>query len=94
MHRRHHKLQHRIDDPARLLGIEVAHQLRRALDVGKQSGDRLTLTLQAPRRLPIMSDFDAWSFRSSGRTGRIVLGTTRRAPSDYETCLVKVARSK
>ena len=70
MHRRHHKLQHRVDDRARLLGIEIAHQLRRALDVGEQRGDRLALALQAVRRLLLMSDFDAWSFRSGGRTGR------------------------
>ena len=70
MHRRHHQLQHRVDDRARLLGIEIAHQLRRALDVGEQRGDRLALALQALRRLPLMSDFDAWSFRSGSRTGR------------------------
>ena len=47
MHRRHHKLQHRIDDRARLLGIEVAHQLGRALDVGEQRGDRLALAFKS-----------------------------------------------
>jgi hypothetical protein len=45
MHRLHHKLQHRVDDCARLLGIEIAHQLGRALDVGEQGSDRLKLTL-------------------------------------------------
>src|ERR1700687_4114911 len=64
MHRRHHKLQHRIDDRARLLGIELAHQLGRALDVSEQRGDSLALALQALRPLSLMSDFDAWSFRS------------------------------
>ena len=70
MHRLHHKLQHRVDDRARLLGIEIAHQLRRALDVGEQRGDRLALALRTFRRLPLMSDFDAWGFRGGGRTGR------------------------
>jgi hypothetical protein len=36
MHRRPHKLQHQIDDRARLLGVEIAYQLGRALDVGEQ----------------------------------------------------------
>jgi hypothetical protein len=64
MHRRHHELQHRVDDRARFLGIEIAHQLRRALDVGKECGDRLALAIQTLRRLPLMSDFNG------GRTGR------------------------
>ena len=46
MHRRHHKLQHRVDDRAGLLGIEIAHQLRRALDVGEQGGDRFALAFE------------------------------------------------
>ena len=46
MHRRHHKLQHRVDDRARLFGIEIAHQLGRALDIGEQRGDRLALALE------------------------------------------------
>ena len=45
MHRRHHKLQHRVDDRARLLGIEIAHQFGRALDVGEQRGDGLALAV-------------------------------------------------
>jgi len=46
MHRRHHKLQHRVDDLTRLLGIEIAHQLGRAFDVGEQRGDRLAFALE------------------------------------------------
>jgi hypothetical protein len=49
MHRRHHNLQHRIDDRARLLGIEIAHQLRRTLDVGEQRRDRLALAVDCLR---------------------------------------------
>ena len=51
MHRRHHKLQHRVDDRARLLRIEIAHQLGRALDIREQRGDRLALAVQTLRRL-------------------------------------------
>ena len=68
MHRRHHQMQHRVDDRARLLGIEIAHQLRRALDVGEQRSDRLALAIRALRRLPLMSDFDRYSFRDGSRT--------------------------
>ena len=45
MHRLHHQMQHRVDDRARLLGIEIAHQLGRALDVGEQRRDRLALAV-------------------------------------------------
>ena len=54
MHRRHHQLQHRVDDRARLLGIEVAHQLGRALDVGEQRGDRLALAVERERTLSLL----------------------------------------
>ena len=46
MHRCHHKLQHRVDDRARLLGIEIAHQLGRAFYVGEQGGDGLALAIE------------------------------------------------
>jgi hypothetical protein len=36
MHRLHHKLQYRVDDRARLFGIEIVQQFRRALDVREQ----------------------------------------------------------
>ena len=45
MDRVDHQLQRRIDDRARLLGVEVLHQLHRALDVGEQRRDRLALAL-------------------------------------------------
>src|SRR5712692_2008926 len=44
-HRLDHEMQRRIDHGARLLGVEVRHQLGGALDVGEQSGDCLALTL-------------------------------------------------
>jgi hypothetical protein len=37
MHCRHHKLQHRVDDRTRLFGIEVLHQLGRALNVANSA---------------------------------------------------------
>jgi hypothetical protein len=46
MHRRHHEVQHRVDDRARLLGIEIAHQLGRALDVREQRRHRLALAVK------------------------------------------------
>jgi hypothetical protein len=53
MHRRHHKLQHRVDDRARLLGIEIAHQLCRALDISEQRRDGLALALERVLRGPV-----------------------------------------
>src|SRR6266851_4024498 len=47
MRRVDHQLERRINDGARLLGVEVAHQLGRTLDVREQRRDRLALTLQA-----------------------------------------------
>ena len=46
MDRVDHQLERRIDDRARLLGVEVLHQLGRALDVGEQRGDRLALAVE------------------------------------------------
>jgi len=40
-----HEPQRRIDNGARLLGVEVCHQLGRTLDIGKQGGDCLALAL-------------------------------------------------
>jgi len=45
MDRIDHQVQRRIDDRARLLGVEVRHQLGRALDVGEQRRDGLALAL-------------------------------------------------
>jgi len=44
-HRLDHQLQCRIDNRARFLGVEVLHQLGRALDVGEQRRHRLALAL-------------------------------------------------
>ena len=45
MHRRDHQLEGGIDDGAGFLWVEVLLQFGGALDVGKQSGDGLALTV-------------------------------------------------
>jgi hypothetical protein len=45
MRRVDHQLQGRIDNGARLFGVEVLHQLGRALDVGEQRRNCLPLPL-------------------------------------------------
>ena len=50
------RLQHRIHDRARLLGIKLAHQLRRALDVGKERCDRLALAISGHRLVLFRGD--------------------------------------
>jgi hypothetical protein len=51
MRRVDHQLERRIDDRARLLRVEVLHQLGRALDIREQSGDRLALAVDRLRRI-------------------------------------------
>ena len=50
MHGVHHELQSRIDDAARLLGIEVFQQCHGTLDVSKQYGDLFALAFQGGAR--------------------------------------------
>ena len=57
MDRIDHQLERGIDERARLLGIEVLHQVHRALDIGEQRGERLALAVR---------------YRSVGRFGRDV----------------------
>ena len=62
MDRVHHQLERRIDDRARLLGIEVLHQLRRALDVGEQRRDRLALAVERSSPVWLLRrDANLWS---------------------------------
>ncbi len=44
-----HQLQRRVDDRARLLGVEILLQPCRALDVGEQRGEGLALARRASR---------------------------------------------
>ncbi len=44
-----HQLQGWIDDRASLFGVEVSHQLGRALDIREQRRDRFTLTITGCR---------------------------------------------
>jgi hypothetical protein len=46
MHRRHHALQHGVQELAGLLGIAIGQQLHRALEVGKQHRDLLALAFE------------------------------------------------
>jgi hypothetical protein len=48
-HRVDHQLQRRINDRARFFGIEVLLQLRRALDIREQRGDRFALPFYCGR---------------------------------------------
>ncbi len=41
-----HQLERRIDNRARLFGVEILLQFRRPLDIGEQRGDRLALAVQ------------------------------------------------
>jgi hypothetical protein len=46
IHRVDHQVQCRIYNGARLLRIDLLHQIHRALDIGEQSGDRLPLPVR------------------------------------------------
>jgi hypothetical protein len=50
MYRRHHALQHGIEELPGLFGITVGEQLHRALQIGKQHRDLLTLAFQGTTR--------------------------------------------
>src|SRR5690348_1153781 len=51
MHRVHHQLERGIDQPARLLRVEVLDQLHRALYIAEQRGDGLALAVDRPRTI-------------------------------------------
>jgi hypothetical protein len=51
VHGVHHELECRIDDRARLLGVEPFHHLDRALDIGEEGGDRFPLAVLSAARL-------------------------------------------
>ncbi len=53
MRRFAHQLERGIDQAARLLRVEVFDQLHRALDIGEQRGDGLTLALRYVGRIPL-----------------------------------------
>jgi hypothetical protein len=56
MHRVDHQLECRINDRARLLGVEVLHQIHRALDIGEQRRDRLAPALHDGLRISLCRD--------------------------------------
>jgi hypothetical protein len=46
VHRRHHALQHRVEELARLLGVAVGQQLHGTFQVGEQHRDLLALAFE------------------------------------------------
>jgi len=48
MHRRHHQLQHRVDERASIFGIKIALQLSGTLDVSEQRRNGLALPFRLP----------------------------------------------
>jgi hypothetical protein len=50
MHRLHHVLKDGVEELARLLRIPVGKQLHRALEVGEEDGDLLTLSFERALR--------------------------------------------
>ena len=60
MDRSDHQLERGIDDGASFLGVEVLLQFGRALDIGKQSGDGLPLTIHRQRFSALEGNADDW----------------------------------
>jgi hypothetical protein len=54
MDRVDHQFEGRIDNRTRLFGIEVFHQLHRAVDVGEQRRDRLALAVERRRSIGLL----------------------------------------
>jgi hypothetical protein len=48
-----HQLQRRVEDRASFFGVNVLHQIHRALDVGKQRCDRLALAFYQRRSIQL-----------------------------------------
>ena len=61
MDRIHHQLQRRVDQAARLLRIEVLHQVHRALDVGEQRRYCLALAVDGFCICRGLAHSDRWS---------------------------------
>jgi hypothetical protein len=77
------RFQHRVEEPARLLGVTVGQQLHRALQVGEEDGDLLALAFEGRPGLQDLLDEvwrggnlgglnshnGRWACRGSGRSG-------------------------
>ena len=50
MHRFHHPLEDRVEQPPRFLGIAIGEQLHRSFEVGEEHGDLLALALEGGAR--------------------------------------------
>ena len=55
VHGRHHALQHRVEELARLLGVAVGQQLHRAFEIGKEHRDLLAFAFQRASEVRIFS---------------------------------------
>ena len=55
VHRRHHALEHGVEELAGLFGVAVGQQLHRALQVGEQHGDLLALAFEGASEVRIFS---------------------------------------
>jgi len=68
-----HQLERRIDDRARLFGVEVLFELGRTLDVGEERGDGLALAVERRRGIGTLGrDANRWpSLIGGGRPGRL-----------------------
>jgi hypothetical protein len=54
MRRVHHQPERWVDHAARVLRVEILHQLDRSLDVGKQRGDGLALAVRKRRGIRLL----------------------------------------
>jgi hypothetical protein len=70
----HHQLESGIDDSARFLGVEVLHQLHRALDVGEQRRHRLALAFDRVSGVALGIEVDDGARRRGGRWLSTCLG--------------------
>ena len=84
VHGRHHELDHRIEDLARVLGIAVGEELHRALQIGEQHGDLLAFPLDGGLRGEDLLREVA---------GRVALGRRRRGHRPAERLPAAVAEA-
>ena len=82
VHGRHHVLEHRVEELARLLRVAVGQQLHRAFEVGKQDRDLLALAFQrATGREDFLREI-GWGVAKGcrGSTGTAAGGRERSQP--------------
>jgi hypothetical protein len=97
VHGVHHAVQRRIEECLGDFRVEIADELRRAFEVGKQHGDLFTLACQGTSGTKDLLDQIEWGVRQRrGRCGRRRRGSGRRGryggagPDQY--CTVFITR--